>query len=106
MAPEREYGTRRLHPARQLMSAIQPPERRTRTLRRPAHRYYGAGAIAHAVVAVPAMWFGYGGYAAVSFLIAFVLAFVAVLAWRRKAVIETTRTEPAMDDVIFHSQRH
>jgi hypothetical protein len=84
------------------MSAIQPPVRRTRTSRRLAYRYYGAGAIAHVVVAGPAAWFGYGGYSLVSVLIAFVLAFVAVLAWRRKSVIETTEADRT-DGIVLHS---
>jgi hypothetical protein len=41
----------------------------------------------------------------VSLLIAFVLAFIAVLAWRRKTVIETTEPVRGADDVVLHTHR-
>lgn len=85
------------------MSAIQPSAPRTSTSRRPAHRYYCAGALVHAVVAIPAVWFGYRSYAGVALLIAFVLAVVALLTWRRKAVIETTESVRGADDVVLHT---
>ena len=84
------------------MTAIQAPQHRVTRTRRPAYRRYAAGALVHAALGAALAGLGYRSSAAL-LVVAVFLALLAIVSWRRKAVIETTESSRRTSPTVLHT---
>ena len=86
------------------MNTIQPPQPRSRITRRLAYRYYAVGAIMHALAGAVLAGRGHLGSTGL-FVVAGILAVVAIVTWRRKTLLETRHPRVPTDPTVLHTDR-